>query len=162
MYDFYRPSLDNIEFLNNTAIYGPDIASYPVRISVKETNVSRVTLSNIGSGVSQDVALNLALFDHDNQIAVLDNVSQIEIKPTQANTTVSGTTAVKVTNGVAKFSEMKFTATPGAQNVQYSLTSDGLDLTKIMKQYGEDFEAQSIVVNFRFCRPGEIEMSNTI
>lgn len=161
-YDVYRPRLDNIMFANNKAVYGPNIASYPVRIRVKETLVSRITLNNIPSGISQDVSLNLALFDHDNQIVVLDNISQIEIKPIHADTTVSGTTSVKVTGGVATFNDMKFTAKPGAQNVQYGLSSDGLDLQKLIMQYGLGYAIRNMTVNFRYCRPGEIVRGETI
>lgn len=160
-YDVYRPTMENIKFVNNKAVYGPNIASYPVRIRVKETLVSRITLNDVGSGVSKDVALNLALFDHDNQTAVLDNVSQIEVRAVQPDTAVSGTTSVKVTAGVASFAEMKFTFKPGAQNVQYGLSSDGLDFTKIIKQYGSSYIIRNITVNFRYCKPGEIERSNT-
>jgi hypothetical protein len=54
-YDIYRPEFVNNEFVNNSAIYGPNIASYPVKIKVKNSNEDQLILSNIGSGLATEL-----------------------------------------------------------------------------------------------------------
>lgn len=79
-YDVFRPETTNNEFVNNSAVYGPNIASYPVKIKVKDSNEDQIILSNVGSGLETELNLGkiiyylcnncieLALYDHDDQI----------------------------------------------------------------------------------------------
>jgi len=54
-YETYRPILSNNTFEGNTANYGPDIASYPIKIKVKGSDVKQIVLDNIGSGVEEEL-----------------------------------------------------------------------------------------------------------
>ena len=69
-YDVYRPTLMNNTFDNNTAVYGPNIASYPIKIKEKDTSSEQIVVNNIGSGVTNNISVNFALYDHDGQIYV--------------------------------------------------------------------------------------------
>jgi hypothetical protein len=156
-YDLYRPSMQNNIFMNNTAIYGPNIASYAIKIIEQGTAVDKIKLNNIGSGIEETLGLTLALYDHDDQIMVSDDSSPIEIKYIEANTTVLGSTVRTVHQGVTTFDTLIFEAQPGTALVNYSLTSDAIDMTVMRRQYGSDYKLEDVVVNFRFCKPGETE-----
>ena len=41
-YDLYRPNMTNVIFINNTAPYGPNIASYPVKIVLANSNTTDI------------------------------------------------------------------------------------------------------------------------
>jgi len=48
-YDSFRPNITNSTFLNNSAIYGPDVAGYPIKI-VQEDGSSTITYEEVASG----------------------------------------------------------------------------------------------------------------
>jgi hypothetical protein len=156
-YDVYRPSMQNNTFTNNTAIYGPNIASYAIKIIEESTGVDQIKLENIGSGIEETVSLTLGLYDHDDQIMILDSSSPIEIKAIEADTAVLGTTVYTVNEGVTVIDTLIFEAQPGTAIVNYSLNSDAIDMTVMNKQYEPDYKLEDVLVNFRFCKPGEIE-----
>jgi hypothetical protein len=56
-YDVYRPTFVNNYFENNTAVYGPNIASYPIKINVKGHEIEQIRLEDIGSGIPTDLNL---------------------------------------------------------------------------------------------------------
>lgn len=68
-----------------------------------------------------------------------------------------GTTSVKVTEGIGLFDSIQFTSSPGATNIPFSFTSDAIDMSIMRKQYGQNYSLKNITVNFRFCKPGEIQ-----
>ena len=49
-YDFRRPELSNLTFINNEAAYGPNISSYPVRIVSSVMMDEPIILTNVISG----------------------------------------------------------------------------------------------------------------
>ena len=67
-YDLYRPTMENITYIDNEAEYGPNIASYPVKIS--PTTPGEEILEGIVSGQTVPQTLTFSLMDHDDQIAV--------------------------------------------------------------------------------------------
>ena len=146
----YRPGLSNNIFYNNSASYGNNIASYPIKIKQKDSSQDQVVLNNIGSGISDNINFVFGLYDYDDQISLLDNVSQITIKSVINNTLVSGATIVKVTKGVAAFSNVIFTSYPGYSNVSFGLISNAIDLAKARKQISLNYALKNIIVNFRF------------
>ena len=91
-YDLYRPGLSENIFEGNSAGYGPNIASYPIKINIRNSNSDFIKLFDVGSGVKYSNSLELALVDYDNQANNLDNSSVITIKSTRSNTSVFGTT----------------------------------------------------------------------
>ena len=64
-YDSYPPILENNTFLNNTGVYGENIASYPVKImQIQGDSLRELTkLENIGSGSGIDEAIELVIID---------------------------------------------------------------------------------------------------
>ena len=127
-YNFYRPEILNSTFRNNTASYGPNIASYPIKIGLKGNQDKQITFTNVGSGISENITIEWALYDHDGQITSFDNYSLLELKSISPNTEVRGNFNVKVISGVGVFDNIVFMGPPGTQNVRYSLDSKSLDM----------------------------------
>ena len=80
-YNFVRPSLTGNIFINNTARYGDNIASYAVRIAQIGNMDKNIVLDGVASGIdiatsptsTNQSSLNLALVDFDNQTMKLQN-----------------------------------------------------------------------------------------
>ena len=53
-YDVYSPILYNEIFEGITALYGPNIASYPVKIKIVDSTTDSIKFRNIGSGIASD------------------------------------------------------------------------------------------------------------
>ena len=159
-YDVYRPNMINTAFYNNSAVYGNNIASYPIKIKEKESSQDQIILNNIGSGISGNISFVFGLYDFDDQVVSLDNVSQIAIRSIVNNTLVSGSTSVKVSKGVATFDNVIFTSFPGKANISFGLTSNAIDLAKAKRQISSNYTLSDILVSFRFCKPGEIQANN--
>ena len=155
-YNLYRPIMQNLTFTNNYASYGPNIASYAIKIKLNNSYSDDIILENVGSGVLYDQTLDFILIDADNQTMVLDSSSQIEIKSFSSDTLVSGINAVKANQGAVSFSSLYFTSNPGDTNVEFEITSKALDTEILKLQFGADYSQAPITVSFRYCKPGEI------
>ena len=158
-YNLKRPQLANNIFSNNSAPYGSNIASYPVRVYQKESSSYKITIDNVASGI-QLQALVLVLVDYDNQTMVLDSTSQLKILPSLSLSKVSGINVAKLWNGIASFGKLIFISNPGSQNVIYQILSKAIDEAKLLEVFGRQAYSNSITVSFRFCQPGEIIQNN--
>ena len=70
IYDLYRPTLSNIVFISNSALYGPNIASYPIKIKIGDTSINTVTVNDAVSGqITQAFTFNI--LDFDDQVITL-------------------------------------------------------------------------------------------
>lgn len=87
-YDYLRPDLQSsIVFTSNTAQYGPDIASYAVKITFEQEPDAPLRIEEVGSGISIPEALRFAVRDYDNQIMNLDNQDQVTMSAVDNSTT---------------------------------------------------------------------------
>lgn len=84
-YDIYRPLMTNVTFKNNTAPYGPNIASYPVKVIRTDINSTAFTLDNVASGQTYTQSIELSLVDFDNQIASDTSSGIVSISPSLAS-----------------------------------------------------------------------------
>ena len=150
--------MTGLMFNNNYAQYGLDIASYAIKVVTQNSSNDQVVLNNVGSGI-KDEDFVFQLIDHDNNVMVLDDVSQISITPTSSNQLVLGTGVKKVTAGVAKFDDLILVSQPGDQNVQFKVSSKAIDSEKLMLQYGVPTLQNPIDTSFRLCKPGEIQQN---
>ena len=155
-YDYRRPMLLQNTFTNNTAPYGINFASYPVRIADVNNMNESISLSNVGSGIylhdslpsSNKSYLKLALVDYDDQIMVLSNSSKISIINTDNSSSVIGTSEMVTTQGVAQFDNIGFISMPGLKNVMFEASSEDIDNHKVSKL---DIDINcTITVNFRY------------
>ena len=133
-YNYKRPDFQNNSFTNNSASYGPNIASYSIKIIRKGSTSDNITISNIGSGIAINETFQLALTDYDNQIMVLDNTSQIKVVATSNSSKVTGIDSVKVYSGVGTFENLVLNSKPGSSSV-YQANSKSIDSTKILQAW---------------------------
>ena len=91
-YNLKRPHIIGSRFQDNSAQYGQDLASYPVKVKIKDQPNDDLKFSNIGSGVAMSSPVMLALMDYDDQVVNLNNQDQIGIFASPGSkSTVKGT-----------------------------------------------------------------------
>ena len=160
-YDYNRPVLSNNTFVNNQAVYGHDIASYPVKIVMNGSDIDYMSITNVGSGIEYSYDITLVLLDYDNQIMVIDNQDRINIIPLNySRSSVLGTNHGQLVEGVATFSNLIFQGQPGTSNVKFVASSNAIDSHKIHSVFGAQISDNHIDVSFRWCKPGEIYDKN--
>ena len=151
--------LSDTIFLNNSAHYGPDLASYAVKIRIQGSDTDTIVLDNIGSGIVNEDSFTLELLDFDNQVMILNNQNQITISAmNRSQASVSGTNSKQISSGVATFDSFIAIAEPGLKGVKFQATSKSIINAKVTRVHGTAFE-NIIDINFRMCKPGEYTSS---
>ena len=159
-YNYNRPTIINTTFGNNTANYGPDFASYAVSIIMNDNISAQMVINNMVSGVQYDQDVKLSAIDFDNQTILLNNFNQIIINPVNKTAaTMKGTNSGLLRNGVATFNNLIVNTKPGSTNMQFQATTSAIDSIKVKEVYGS-VSNNLISTNFRFCKPGEIQLSD--
>lgn len=157
-YDFYKPTMTGNTFINNSAQYGPDLAAYPVRIEVYELPEQTYV-----TGQQIEKPIKYKLVDFDGVTIATDSDSVITVSPVSSSDKVIGNTDVTVLNGVATFADITFISSPSASNINYTVSSSNIDLTKIDEAFGLALSntIQTLTLTFRDCIVGE-EQSETM
>ena len=159
MYDLFRPTFNSLIFSNNTAQYGPNIASYAIKIKIGDTNLNTLTVNNAISGkVSQTFIFNI--LDFDDQVMNLDSASKITIKSITSESQVRGRNIILSNAGVVIMSEVIFISAPGSQNIIFSVNPSSINLEIAKAVYGANYTFPKLISNFRYCRPGEYNYLN--
>ena len=80
-YTSYRPSMTNNTFIGNSATYGPEVASFAVRIKevVNGELVDIVAIDDIPSGQPIENPVTFAIVDEDDVIMVSDSANILNI-----------------------------------------------------------------------------------
>ena len=160
-YNYNRPIFQNIQFNNNSADYGPNIASYAVKIIEKETGRNKIYRSNVASGLEYNNTIHFDLVDYDGQIMKLENSNTIKIISTDSTNRVSGTNYDRITDGWAELDNLIFISETG-KNVSFKITSGAIDsdiITNILGNSDGTYD-NTLHVSFRYWEPGEIETSD--
>ena len=163
-YNSYEPEMMNNTFTNNSAIYYPNIASYPVRIKMltNGTHLEDIMgLDNVPSGIEIDNPINLAVVSvGEKEVITSDSGSFIKLLVITPNSNVKGQNTVTLKDGKATFKSTVFYASPGKTNVKFKIESSAIN--KKMTQYLDSvkYADQIISVNFRWCKPGEIQIED--
>ena len=126
-------------FEANQAQYGPDIASYAVRIVELGNIDTNIMLDGVSSGItltnsptsSGKRSLELCLVDFDNQVMVLVDSSNIKISNVTSNARLVGISEALADNGKSTFNDIGFVYAPGAQNIQFEASSIEIDQSKV-------------------------------
>ena len=161
-YNLNRPAFEENKFTNNTASYGPDIASYPVSIVSAKTKEPSISIENVASGITYSAAqLVFHLVDFDNQTMVLESESTMKIVPDSQIASITGTDYAKIHNGVAAFKDLVFKAEAGVKIVTYRVTSKAIDDMQVQQGLGltnnlANSTSTLLNLSFRYCKPGEI------
>lgn len=149
-YDSWRPTIENSTYTSNSAVYGPDIASYPIKIIMQGSSTDEITFNNVGSGVQYPSVVSLAIIDYDRQEITNDDTSQIKISSVTTNSSIMGIDYAKVIDGVGTFDNLQFIYEPGAQNIEFIANSKTIDSDLINLVLGPTVSNNSISVNFRW------------
>ena len=136
-YDLYRPVMTNVRFINNTSLSGPNISSYPVKVVLAGANSSFINLTNVASGQTQPANLIFNVVDYDNQLSSTISGGKIVISNSINNTSVLGFSSAGIVNGSATFTSLMFVANSGSVNVPFKISSNVIDSSKLLKQFGK-------------------------
>ena len=155
-YNFKRPELEDLLFSNNSAIYGPDIASYAVRIAEVDNTSQNMTLNNLASGMTLSESppdttrtqLELVLLDYDDQVMLLSDEATIKIDGIDTDSQIIGFGESKMNSGVALFETLGFQNTVGGQGIKFMASSKDIDTDKV--SYLDLTTDNSITANFRY------------
>lgn len=165
MYNSYAPVLVNNSYTNNAATFNNDVASYAVKVRQVDASNSLsdiVELNDIPSGLQIERPITLAVVSVDeNKVMLSDSSSYIRFYAVENNTEVQGQTTVLLTNGVAKFTSTVFVASPGRSNVKFLVKSSAVNYEVVQYIDKVKYASQYITVNFRWCKPGEIQVGDT-
>ncbi|CAI2365727.1 unnamed protein product [Moneuplotes crassus] len=156
-YNYNLPSITKTTFINNSAVYGPNYASYPARIGERNSTINDpIEIDNVASGIIITQTLELALIDLDDQVMVLDDENQILILPSDSsNSSVSGTNTAKVKRGVAVFDNLALEVRKELRSSNFSVSSKSINSAKVKQVLGSSFQQKKLEANFRDCQPGE-------
>ena len=156
-YDYNRPVLQNNVYINNQALYGPNIASYPVKIVFNGSDTDYMSIVNVGSGIEIHNEFVLALVDYDNQVMVSNDQDLISINPLNfSESSILSNKHGQLMEGVTAFNKLLFRSQPGTSNVKFVASSNAIDSDKIQSVFGTQISDNYIDVSFRWCKPGEI------
>jgi hypothetical protein len=155
-----QPIFLNNSFYNNSAVYGPDVASFGIKM--KSQDLAQAKLSKVAGDSYTDIAsgqrlpqpIVIALVDHTGQVVKTDNSSTASIFPADtANVTVTGNSKVTAVEGVYSFTDVKISAQPGV-SIKALFSSDALaSLTS--DDSGYSTESLSVDMQIRECKAGE-------
>ena len=150
-YNYKRPVLENTTlFNNNTADYGPNIASYGVKITMADDLNTDLIIDELGSGIKYEKQLDLVVRDYDDQKMIFNNKDQIILTSNNATKAqVLGFNSAPLVKGEAKFDNFIVVAKPGAENVKVLASSNAIDKNKVSAIFGSNQSDNLININFR-------------
>lgn len=158
-----QPLIYNVTFINNTAKYGGDLASYPVALKIYDYDnllLKNSDLPVIASGQSADVILYVALVDHYGNIVTSRSGANCNLIGT-LNVTVRGMTTAISQDGLFAFQNFTIVSEPG-HDAKFSFFTSSIDPLK--QQYSLNKSNVtgwlSIQVMVRECIPGESLLAN--
>ena len=109
-----------------------------------------ISLEDIGSGITIDQVVKLAIFDVDNQVMNLDNSSQIIILPKNiSEASIRGINVVSVDEGIAQFDNVAVIAKNDTRASQFTLNSKSIDTNKVSEVLGSSFTQKDLQIKFR-------------
>ncbi|CDW73537.1 UNKNOWN [Stylonychia lemnae] len=134
-YNKFRPlSLETNIYIDNIAPYGPQFASYPFSVQIKEQYFSSVASGQINSGY-----ILAEIIDPDGQVLKNDNENVIQITEIEGDSTsVVGLRELKVQNGQSNFTNLTFIATPGSYHVPFMIYSPKCEPGYFSLQYNQE------------------------
>ena len=157
-YENRRPDMISNTYSNNSAVYGLNIASYPVKIVESSSFNTSIVIDNVSSGVALSSNLVFAIQDFENQ-TIPDSSYSIKVLPVTQNSSISGYDSARTVSGLATFTNLIFIYEPGAKHIQFKATSSSIDTAKNEALNVSTFN--QIDVSFRFWKPGEMQISKT-
>ena len=165
----------NNTFLNNSAVYGPNIASYAVKLKPLTADKQikaylndtmhpplAFSIENLGSGHLYDGLIHFGMFDHKNQLVNIDSSSGVEVSvPSNSNITVFGNINTVAAHGIVTFSAFTLTAKPGSS--QYVEVATPAIRKQQLASSDQDIIEDVMLVKFTFreCLMGEYQQGDS-
>jgi len=162
------PEINNCSYIGGRAMYGPDIASFPIRLNLSsiitsETEAGKTSgeLLGIASGQLTDQVLIVTVLDHYGQVVTIDTGSALSLASANSSTSVLGVTAFSAVNGTYLVQGFGITAPP-ASATTLLLRSTAVDYTKKAKSRDNLTYSDSLAVSvqMRTCLLGESHQSD--
>jgi hypothetical protein len=149
----YEPTFADNYFLNNSASYGANTASYAVGLTLLDRRLTELT--NVASSQPLSYQIRLGLIDVNGQIVTTDNSTRLSLEPEDSEAVMlSGSTGFTAVNGEFTVANFTVTAEPGT-NQALRLKVNGLDTSKLKS--APPPISISIPVSLRLCEAGEIK-----
>lgn len=155
-------------FDNNFALYGENIASYPVKLSFFNSSTrillddsSAINISDLAPGQTIKQNLTVALEDHYGVIIKSDNTSFAEVLSTTLDTVVTGTVTIQAIEGIFIFNDFSVSAKPGTET-NIEIYTSAIDPSKAGKARDNSTYYQAILITakLRYCGIGEVTVGN--
>ncbi|CAG9323996.1 unnamed protein product [Blepharisma stoltei] len=150
-----QPTISNLSFSNNSALYGDDLASFPLSLLV--LSYKRRLEVQVPSAPGQYLSspLIVGITDHYNQTVLTENTSTCQLEVTDSsNYSLSGKTKVQASSGVYNFSEVIVSGEPGSK-VGFTLSSS------IISSDSLGLSSESLEFELRDCEVGEALLAKT-
>ena len=120
------------------------------------------TLNNIPSGQELGFNLSFCIVNTDESVVMTSvNSGVIQISAIDSSSKILGQNLVGITNGTAIFTKIIFQENPGRSNVRFKLTSTSIDYKMTQFLDPVKYADQIITVNFRWWKPGEMQLGQT-
>ena len=170
------PLLSENSFENNTAEYGPEIASYPVRLASISPNGTLSAYfhtqaaepvidqyAGLGSGQVFAGVIRVALVDHYGNVVVADSSSAAVLKSTDLNQVAAvGSVQALAKKGVFEFRNVSFLGLPDTlQRIQVYSAAINPHLKVLNNDPNAYYPSVTIELRFRNCTLGETLQSLT-
>jgi hypothetical protein len=153
-----QPALLNCSFSNNSAEYGPELASYPIALSLVRPEArlfQSEELPVIASGQNIEEVIKVSLVDHYSQVVLTASGYDCSIIG-NINVTAKGQTRAISKDGVFAFQNFSIVAEPGYQTA-FELYTSGIDEGRQSYSLSKTNITGGITVDvmMRQCVPGE-------
>jgi len=126
-YNMNPPVMSLNNFNNNSAVYGDNIASYPVKIVQADSGDSNIHIEGAASGLKHTDTLSFEIIDFEGQVVNNENKDTVKIASSTSEVSLSGTNFAKINNGTIEFDNLVFIAQAGQTNVKYSVSSSAIN-----------------------------------
>ncbi|CAI2375821.1 unnamed protein product [Moneuplotes crassus] len=156
-YDVYRPIMTNITFNQNKAVYGENIASYPIKVVLSEELSDKIHLDEVASGQIIERVLNMSLVDIDKQVIADVTSGTISIISSSKKFMAKGQTSAPIVQGISLFKELILIGEPGSTTFDFVVSTTSIDKATILQAYNKTSLQDPLHVNFRYCKPGEAD-----
>jgi hypothetical protein len=126
---------------------------------VNGSNLEELTeLNDVPSGEVIDESINMAIVDASNEIITSLNTGSITILAVTSSAHVKGSNTAAIIAGKATLSTTILESSPGDENINFKLSSTSIDYDLVQHLDSVEYADQVLDVNFRWCKPGEIQI----
>jgi len=159
-YDRMEPIMIDVLRINNTAMYGPFIAGYPITaefVNAASAVPLRLGAINVTEASGQEIShlVYLGLYDHRKVLVSTEQTSMMTISSHSSAVLLSGLVNVKPKDGVYKVEHITVISPPGTVKQLY-FASAAIDYVNSDPNTGVLAQETQLVYILRNCTTGEI------